>query len=97
MSWFVSSWYDRCENYYWRFGDGNGNMIPKVVRLHHGVLLVFSTAIHLQDRLAVTKCALMARHWHLLKEAVTGVPPAGICHFTSVCYVCTHVRVVPTD
>ncbi|CAB1099869.1 unnamed protein product [Ectocarpus sp. CCAP 1310/34] len=27
-----------------------------------------------QDRLAVDKCALMARHWHLLKEGATGVP-----------------------
>lgn len=30
-----------------------------------------------QDRLAVNKCALMARHWHLLKEGSTGVPPTG--------------------
>ncbi|CAM9182126.1 unnamed protein product, partial [Scytosiphon promiscuus] len=30
-----------------------------------------------QDRLVVNKCALMARHWHLLKEAATGVPAAG--------------------
>ncbi|CAM9304223.1 unnamed protein product, partial [Hapterophycus canaliculatus] len=29
-----------------------------------------------QDRLVVNKCALMARHWHLLKEAATGVPAA---------------------
>ncbi|CAM9784331.1 unnamed protein product [Ectocarpus sp. 4 AP-2014] len=27
-----------------------------------------------QDRLAVDKCTLMARHWHLLKEGATGVP-----------------------
>ncbi|CAM9905957.1 unnamed protein product [Pylaiella littoralis] len=27
-----------------------------------------------QDQLAVNKCTLMARHWHLLKEAATGAP-----------------------
>lgn len=31
-----------------------------------------------QDRLAISKCSLMARHWHLLKEAAMGIPAAGI-------------------
>lgn len=50
-----------------------------VVRLPHGIIvLYFYVAIHAQDRLAVNKCTLMARHWHLLKEAFTGVPAAGM-------------------